>query len=136
LTEAPEDPRIGIAEHLYTAIAAGEIEEALRWAHPEIVLDWSRSRGPYQGVYERHEGARDFIREAVAVFRDVEYFTDDWIEAGDRLVRIGGIRGIGRQSGVEISGRGSQIFEFENGLVRRVTLFQSPDEALAAAGAD
>jgi hypothetical protein len=110
------------------------MEEALRWAHPEIALDWSRSRGPYQGIYKGHEGAGEFVSEAITVFRDVEYFTEEWIPAGKRLVRVGGIRGVGRGSGVEISGRGAQIFEFADGLVKRVTLFQSRDEALAAVG--
>jgi len=135
LSREPTDARIGIVEHLYEAISAGDVEEALRSAHPEIVLDWSRSRGPYRGLYEGHSGARDFIEEVNAAFREVEYFTDEWIPVGALLVRDGGLRGVGRQSGVEISARGCQIFEFSDGLVRRVTLYQSKEEALAAARA-
>jgi ketosteroid isomerase-like protein len=133
LSIGPDDPRVEVAEHLYGAISAGDLEEAMRWAHPEIVLDWSRSRGPYHGVYVGHEGAREFVNEATSAFRDIEYFTDQWIRAGDQLVRVGGIRGVGRGSGVEIIGRGAQIFEFADGLVKRVILYQTKEEALAAA---
>jgi ketosteroid isomerase-like protein len=129
------DPRAEIAEHLYGAISAGDLDEAVRWAHPEIVLDWTRSRGPYKGMYEGHEGAREFVDEAITAFRDVEYFTDEWLTAGERLIRVGGIRAVGRSSGVEIEGHGAQIFEFADGLVKRVTLFQTKEEALAAAAA-
>jgi ketosteroid isomerase-like protein len=132
LSDGDVDPRIKVAEHLYGAIAAGDLDEAFRWAHPDIILDWSRSRGPYQGTYEGHQGAKDFVTEAITVFRDVEYFTEEWIPVEERLVRVGGLRGVGRSSGVEISGRGAQIFEFADGLVSRVTLYQTREEALAA----
>ena len=56
--------------------------------------------------------------------------------AGERLVRVGGIRGKGRASGVEISGKGAQIFEFADRLVKRFTLYQTKEEALAAANAN
>jgi len=104
--------------------------------HPDVVLDWSRSRAPYQGVYEGHAGAQELVRETIDAFRDIEYFADEWIPVGERLVRVGGIRGVGRSSGVEFSGRGSQVYEFEDGLVRRVTIYQSKEEALAAARGD
>ena len=51
-------------------------------------------------------------------------------------MRVGGIRGKGRASGVEISGKGAQIFEFADRLVKRVTLYQTKEEALAAANAN
>jgi uncharacterized protein len=133
LSDEPEDPRIRVAEQLYVAISAGDLEGALEFTHPDVVLDWSRSRGPYQGFYEGRAGAHEFVTEVIAVFREVEYFADEWIPAGDRLVRVGGVRGVGRGSGIEISGRGAQVFEFSDGLVRRVTLYQGKEEALAAA---
>ena len=132
MSEAP-DPRIEIAEHLYRSIAAGDLDQALKWAHPEIVLDWTRSRGPYMGLYEGAEGAKAFATEATSAFREIEYVTEEWILVGEALVRVGGLRGVGRASGIEISGHGAQIFEFENRLVKRVTLFQTKEEALTAA---
>ena len=46
--------------------------------------------------------------------------------AGERLVRVGGIRGKGRASGVEISGKGAQIFEFADRLVKRFEALEAP----------
>ncbi len=131
----PEDPRIGVAEQLYAAIESGDLEAALEFTHPDVDLDWTRSKGPYQGSYEGHAGAHEFVTEVITVFREVEYFAEEWIPVGERLVRVGGVRVVGRGSGIEISGRGAQVFEFDDGLVRRVTLYQSKKEALAAAAA-
>ena len=135
MSDGSQDPRIEVAEHLYKAIGAGDLDRALKWIHPEIVLDWTRSRGPYMGLYEGPEGARAFATEATSAFREIEYVTEEWISIGEVLVRVGGVRGVGRASGAEISGHGAQIFEFDGELVKRVTLFQTKEEALAAAGA-
>ncbi len=131
----PGDPPIRVAEQLYAAIGAGDLEAAVGFTKPDVVLDWSRSKGPYQGSYEGHAGTHEFVTEVITVFREVEYFTEEWIPVGERLVRVGGVRGFGRGSGIEISGRGAQVFEFAAGLVRQVTLYQSKEEALAAAAA-
>jgi ketosteroid isomerase-like protein len=136
LSAAEGDPRIELAERALKVLAAGDSAAAVRYMHPDVVLDWSRSRAPYHGVYEGHAGAQELIGETIAAFREIEYFADEWIPVGERLVRVGGIRGVGRASGVEFSGRGAQVYEFEGELVSRVTLYQGKEEALAAAGAD
>jgi ketosteroid isomerase-like protein len=132
---APGDPRVELILRLYSAASAEELDRYLETTHPDGVADWSRSRGPYKGVYRgRDEVLRFFsaIREAWGEF---EYFHDELIDAGpERIVRVGGIRARGRGSGIQIEASGAQLFEFKDGLIWRVTLYQDRAEALAAAG--
>ena len=44
----------------------------------------------FNGMVGRLEKSFADLREA---FEDMEYFTEEWIGAGERLVRVGGVRG-------------------------------------------
>jgi ketosteroid isomerase-like protein len=102
--------------------------------HPDGVADWSRSRGPFRGVYRGRQEVLAFFAEVDEAWDEVEYFHTELIPIGERVVRVGGMRARGRGSGVEIEASGAQVFEFRDGMVWRVTLYQDRDEALAAVG--
>jgi ketosteroid isomerase-like protein len=127
-----DDPRIAAAEKTYAALTAGDVDGAITWFHPDVVFDWSRSNSPYQGVYEGRDAVRRLIEDLREAFEDMEYFTEEWIGAGERLVRVGGVRGRGRGSGVEVTMAGAQVVEFSGELASRVTLYQSREDALEA----
>jgi ketosteroid isomerase-like protein len=134
LSVGSDDPRVAALEQGYAALTAGDIEAAIVGMHPEIVFDWSRSNSPYQGIYEGHEAVRSLIEDIRDAFAELEYFTEEWVDAGARLIRVGGVRGRGRGSGAEVAMVGAQVIEFSDGLPARVTLYQTKDEALAAVG--
>ena len=128
----PDDPRIAAAEANYAALAVGDLDQGLSNLHPDVVFDWSRSNSPYAGVYEGREAVRGLIEGIREAFEDLEYFTDEWIDAGERLIRVGGVRGRGRGSGAPVEMAGAQVVEYSGVLATRVTLFQGKREALAA----
>jgi hypothetical protein len=121
---APDDPRVQLILRVYSAASAEQVDEYLDTTHPDGVADWSRSRGPYKGVYRgRDEVVRFFaaVREAWGEF---EYFHDELIDAGPG----------GGEAESRSRPQGAQLFEFKDGLIWRVTLYQDRAEALAAAG--
>jgi ketosteroid isomerase-like protein len=126
------EAQIELIKRIFAAGARHELDEILELAQPDVVADWSRSRGPFSGVYRGREAVRDFFAGVVEVWTDLEYFHDEFIPVENCMVRVGGMRARGHGSGVEISARGAQVFEFEDGLLARVTLYQSKREALAA----
>ena len=130
------DARVELIEALTAATSRDEYEAVWAMYHPDVVYDWSRSRGPYHGVYSGLAEVQRFLEGMQDAWADLEFFHTELIPCGRGVVRVGGMRAKGRSSGVGIEATGAQLFEFEDGLVRRVTLFQSRDEALAAAGAD
>jgi ketosteroid isomerase-like protein len=131
-----DDPRIAKAEEAYAALNAGDVDGAIERMDPDVVFDWSRSKSPYRGVYEGREAVRRLFEELRESFEEMEYKTVEWIPAGERLVRVGGVRGRGRGSGVEVAMEGGQVIEFADGLASRVTLYQTAEEALAAVAGD
>ena len=47
------DP-LEVFRELADAIAGGDLDRAMQSIADDVVLDWSRSRGPLQGTYEGH----------------------------------------------------------------------------------
>lgn len=116
------------------AIAAGDLDRAMASLADDVVLDWSRSRGPLQGTYEGHSGSRRYWEQMYEVWDVVSWGLEVVARpAPDTAVLESKPRGRGRGSGIEMGGRGGLIVQVHDGKVSRVTLFQSPEEALAAA---
>ena len=64
---------------------------------------------------------------------------DPWLDEtraveDDRVVASGGIRFRARESGVDMAERMGWVFEFRNGLLRRMMFYGSRREALEAVG--
>ena len=64
---AETERRVELTKAIYTARARDEVDEVMESAHPDVVADWSRSRGPTR-VYRGLEAVRDFF--AGVEFRD------------------------------------------------------------------
>ena len=108
--------------------------EALReLSHPELEVDWSASRGLEAGVYRGLEEALGFYRGFLDMFEQVEIEPGPVIKSGDSVVvpNTAHVRG---RDGVQTMARSTFIFEFRDGLVARICLYQEKHEALEAAG--
>jgi ketosteroid isomerase-like protein len=66
----------------------------------------------------------------------VEWFATEYVEVGDTVIRVGGIRVSGRGSGIEIDAKGAQVWEFRDGKAVAVRQCQSKEQALEVAGAE
>jgi ketosteroid isomerase-like protein len=100
---------------------------------PDFEVDMSRSIGPQRGVYRGPE-KMGFYRERGDAWSRVEMFETEIIDAGDVVVRVGGLRGIGEYSGIETTGEGASVWTFEEGKPVSMRLYQNKAEALEAAG--
>ena len=104
-------------------------------AHPEIewVSDLAiRLHGP-ETVYRGVEGIRrywDEWHELWAVRLDVT----EMIDSGDTVVVLAQTRALGDASGVEFKQLIAYVYEFEDGLARRVRSYHDPDRAFEAVG--
>ena len=132
MSDAP-DP-LEVFKEVADAIAAGDLDRAMQSIADDVVLDWSRSRGPLQGTYEGHAGARSYWEQMYEVFEFVDWELEVvGRPAPDTAVLESRPRGRGRGSGIEMGGRGGLIVQVRDGKVAHVTLFQSPEDALSAA---
>ncbi|MFL5780493.1 MAG: nuclear transport factor 2 family protein [Thermoleophilaceae bacterium] len=97
--------------------------------HPDVEMDWTRSRGLDARVHRGHEAVTRFLRDLADAFHGFEVEADEFIEAGDSVVvpNTGRLRG---RDGVETVARSTLVFGLRDGRVARICLYQEKAEAL------
>jgi ketosteroid isomerase-like protein len=95
-------------------------------------IDWSRSRGPFKGVY-RGPGELEAFWDVWLTFEKAQIEMHDLIEAGSEVVVPNTTHFRGRE-GIEVVGRSAFVYTVENGRITRWRLFQERAEALEAVG--
>ena len=82
---------------------------------------------PYRG----HDGVRAWVADIQENFERFEPWLDEARAVGDdRVVASGGISFRARESGVDMAERMGWVYEFRDGLVRRMMFYASWSEAL------
>jgi ketosteroid isomerase-like protein len=118
------------------AWSRGDWDAALKDAAPDLVIDNSTTIGEWRGV---HRGAEEINRMwglLTEPWERVEIELGDVIESqNDRVVTSNRARFYGRD-GIELPGptRSGWIWDFRDGLLVRVTVFNDLRDALKAAG--
>jgi ketosteroid isomerase-like protein len=106
------------------------------WAHPEIelVLVGGPERGTFSGLAGMAAGWREFLR----TWEDLRAVPDQYLELDeDRVLVILHNSGRGKTSGLEVGSirqRSANLFEIEDGKVKRLVAYWDADPALADAG--
>lgn len=100
---------------------------------PDVVLDWSASRGWLAGVYRGLESAMAFMTDYFNNWEGIVIETERYIPVGDSVVVPNMARQRGRD-GVEVTARSTFVFTVRDRKVTRLCLYQEQDEALKAAG--
>jgi ketosteroid isomerase-like protein len=124
------EENVEIVQGFLDAYNRCDLKEAFAYLHPDIdVLG-------YEGRRERgHESA---VAGFMGWREQWESFTsnlDEFIDLGDnRAVLIVRNRGRGRRSGVEIDEQAGEIWGFRDGKISSLELFNTPEDALEAAG--
>ncbi|HKG36398.1 MAG TPA: nuclear transport factor 2 family protein [Solirubrobacterales bacterium] len=108
----------------------GDLEAMMKHAAPDLEFDWSRSISPQKGVYNRDQFP-DFT--LAGEFESVRTEPEELIDAGGHVITplIGYFQG---RDGIELTARFTYLWTFRDGVCVRVTIFQTRDEALEAAG--
>ena len=128
------EENVAVVRSVYAALSRGDIEAALEWSAPDGEHDWSRSIGPYRGIYRGVDALRAFWTEFRDAVEDLTFDVEETIEAGPNVVAMVRVRIRGRGSGVEAVARGPHLWTLKDGKVVRFVLFQDKAEALEAVG--
>lgn len=126
------EENVAIVRAIWDAINRGDLDEAFGFVSEsdDFVLDWSASEAPERGVYRGVSQVRSVFEEAREPWSEWQYFETEIIDAGDQVVRVGGLRAKGKGSGAEVEAHGAQVWTFKDGRPVSVRLFQSKEEAL------
>jgi ketosteroid isomerase-like protein len=102
-------------------------------ADPDMVLDWSASRGWLADVYRGVDEALRFYAGYFEAFDVIEIKPDRFIVAGDSVVVPNVAHQRGRD-GIEVSARSTLVFTVRNHKLIRICLYQETEQALEAVG--
>jgi ketosteroid isomerase-like protein len=90
--------------------------------------------GGEETVYRGHPGIAAANRDLHDSFAELQIDISELREAGDRVVGIGRIRTVGKESGVESWSPFGAVMRFRDGRAIQVRSYTDPSEALEAAG--
>jgi ketosteroid isomerase-like protein len=126
---------IALVRQALDALNSRDVDAFLERVDPDVVTDWSRAKGPEQGIFRGHDEVAQFLRSWWGAFEESAFIVDEVIDAGDEIVVAFHGRQRGRGSGAVVEGRGSVlVWGLRDGTVVSATLYQSRDEALEAVG--
>jgi len=95
----------------------------LALCHPDVEVDWSRSRGPLKGFYHGRAALESFWNDYWSVFEAAQLVAHDFIDAGSEVVvpNTAHLRG---PQGVEAVARSNFVYTVENDQITRFRMFQ------------
>ena len=103
--------------------------------HPEA--EWVIAREhPAARTLVGYQQLAEYLREWQVTVPGVGFEHERVLDAGERVLGIGRVRGTGIGSGAEVEVPLALLCTFRDGLIVRVEEYLSPDEALKAAGLD
>lgn len=107
-------------------VPSGLLDPRIEWVNPPDAIE----RGTRSGV-ESFATAADAVSDT---FEGVGVDIDEMLDAGDRVVVLATLHGRGRGSGAEVERRQGYVWTLRDGKAVRFEWFNSPDDALNAAG--
>ena len=118
----------------FAAYHDGDLEGALELWAPDAVWDWSNSVGPEAGIYRGRDEIRAFWEKYHATFEGIRFELVDVLEVEDDLLIIENVAHIRGRDGIEVQARSTWLVTIRDGEQTRLTLYQTKQEALEAAG--
>jgi ketosteroid isomerase-like protein len=104
------------------------------WA-PDAVLDWSNSRGLDAGVYRGHDEIRAFMERFLATWDEVRIeIVDGPVEVEDGVLITENVAYLRGRDGIDVQARSTLLATIRDGEQTSLTLYQTKQEALEAAG--
>jgi ketosteroid isomerase-like protein len=111
----------------------GDLDAAYSFLHPDI--EWVIAREhPDARTLTGREAVAEYQRDWQEAVPDVGVEYDRVLDAGERVVGIGRVRGTGTGSGADVRVPIALVFTLQDGLITRVEEYLNPSEALGAVG--
>jgi ketosteroid isomerase-like protein len=128
---------VEIVRGIYEAVARRDPVAAFEVYSESIVWDVSNSRRVTvmsNSVFHGYEGVREFWREGLSVFGEIDLDVEELIDADNRVVAVITEREVGRSSGAPVSATHAAVWTLTDSKVVRMQIFDDRAEALKAVG--
>jgi ketosteroid isomerase-like protein len=100
------------------------MSENIEWVTPE--------NDPDPGTYRGYEGVEQYWAQWRAAVGQLQFKLEEILDAGDSVVVVARRQGKGEHSGLQISDRVIQVFDFEDGKCVRVHEYYDRSAALSS----
>jgi ketosteroid isomerase-like protein len=111
----------------------GDFHASRRLSHPDV--EWVIAREhPNARTLVGHEALAAYEQEWLEAVPNLRIDYERVLDAGDRVLAVGTVRGAGAGSGADVHVPIAMVFTFREGLVARVEEFLNPAEAFEAVG--
>jgi ketosteroid isomerase-like protein len=124
---------VEIVRQAIDAFNRRDIDAVFRDIGPEIVLDWSRSRGVEAGIYYGHEAGREFWSNFLEIFDPFIVSPDEFIECREHVIVPARTRMWGRD-GIKVEAHATAVVTLRDGLIVKWCMYQETADALKAVG--
>jgi ketosteroid isomerase-like protein len=107
-------------------IPSGLLDPDVEWVNAPEAIE--------PGVRYGVEAFGDAAESVAETFQDARVDIDEMLDVGDQVVVLATLRGRGRGSGADVERRQGYVWTLRDGKAIRFQWFNSPEEALTAAG--
>ena len=128
---------VEVVRGIYDAVARRDDMTPFEVYAEDIVWDISKARRNIltpRPVYHGHEGVREFWRDALSAFGEVDFEVEELIDAGDQVLAVIREREVGRASGVPVETTHLAVWTLAGGKVTQLQVFDDRQQAFEAAG--
>ena len=128
---------VEIVRSIYEAVTRRDSATPFEVYAEDIVWDISnaaRAALTMKPVYHGHDGVRQYWRENISVFGEVDFEVEELIDAGDQVLAVIPEREVGRASDVPVETNHLVVYTLTGGKVIQMQVFDDRQQALKAAG--
>jgi len=123
-----------LVREAFTSLPELGYESLIGLVHPDFIMETLPGMAAEPQVYRGPEGMRLWWESFYEVMDDVRIEPDEVRDAGNGKVVVAfTMRATGQASGLEVRQNAFMLIQLEDDLMRRVDLFFSLEDALAAA---
>src|SRR3954465_7888902 len=124
---------VELARRSFDAFADEGVEGLIRFLHPDFEMTPPRGLAPEPDTSRGHDGIRRYFTSFYDVMDDISFDIDEFEDLGSGLVMgVSRVRARGQATGIGVEQEVPQVCEMEDGLVRRIHVFRTPEQARAA----
>jgi ketosteroid isomerase-like protein len=128
------EENVEIVRSALDAYLRGDIDEFLSRTAPEGELHSAIIGGAEGNVYSGHQGLRNWYADTFETFSEVTIDVSEWRDLGDRVLLLGRLQALGRESGIKVESATGWLYTLRDGKIVKAEGFLSEAEALEAAG--
>jgi ketosteroid isomerase-like protein len=130
----PEE-NVELVRRSVDAYNRGDLDGFLACWAPGAEVDWSNSRGLDARVHQGHGDMKVFVRRFRDAFEDIRIeLVDEPLEVEDGLLIAENVTYLRGREGIEVQARSAWLIRCRDGKQTSLTLYQTKQDALHAAG--